>query len=111
MTPKRRTDSENAETRLSNAGRSEFTTSSPSVLAGALPAGVRDGEVAAEKGKQADERDNGTGSGSANGSANEAGTARAPPDAMRAYRACLNCRNRKSKCDLDGNAGRPVSRL
>jgi hypothetical protein len=28
---------------------------------------------------------------------------------MRAYRACLNCRNRKSKCDLDPNGGRPVS--
>jgi hypothetical protein len=37
---------------------------------------------------------------------------RAPPpplDTMRAYRACLNCRNRKSKCDLDINQGRPVS--
>jgi hypothetical protein len=34
----------------------------------------------------------------------------APPlDTMRAYRACLNCRNRKSKCDLDINGGRPVS--
>lgn len=34
----------------------------------------------------------------------------APPvDTMRAYRACLNCRNRKSKCDLDPNGGRPVS--
>lgn len=32
----------------------------------------------------------------------------APLDSMRAYRACLNCRNRKSKCDLDLNAGRPV---
>jgi hypothetical protein len=32
-----------------------------------------------------------------------------PLDSMRAYRACLNCRNRKSKCDLDINAGRPVS--
>jgi hypothetical protein len=30
-------------------------------------------------------------------------------DPMRAYRACLNCRNRKSKCDLDVNGGRPVS--
>ena len=38
--------------------------------------------------------------------------ARPPPpplDTMRAYRACLNCRNRKSKCDLDINQGRPVS--
>ena len=32
-----------------------------------------------------------------------------PLDTMRAYRACLNCRNRKSKCDLDINGGRPVS--
>jgi hypothetical protein len=32
-----------------------------------------------------------------------------PLDQMRAYRACLNCRNRKSKCDLDINQGRPVS--
>ena len=32
-----------------------------------------------------------------------------PLDNMRAYRACLNCRNRKSKCDLDINGGRPVS--
>jgi hypothetical protein len=32
-----------------------------------------------------------------------------PLDQMRAYRACLNCRNRKSKCDLDINGGRPVS--
>ncbi|TQS37170.1 hypothetical protein Golomagni_02364 [Golovinomyces magnicellulatus] len=31
-------------------------------------------------------------------------------DAMRAYRACLNCRNRKSKCDLDLNQGRPPCR-
>lgn len=30
-------------------------------------------------------------------------------DPMRAYRACLNCRRRKSKCDLDANNGRPVS--
>ncbi|KAH8790957.1 hypothetical protein F5882DRAFT_449957 [Hyaloscypha sp. PMI_1271] len=29
---------------------------------------------------------------------------------MRAYRACLNCRNRKSKCDLDINGGRPPCR-
>ncbi|TAQ86504.1 hypothetical protein B7494_g5176 [Chlorociboria aeruginascens] len=35
----------------------------------------------------------------------------APPlDTMRAYRACLNCRNRKSKCDLDINSGRPPCR-
>ncbi|KAM3072642.1 hypothetical protein ACMFMF_006981 [Clarireedia jacksonii] len=33
-----------------------------------------------------------------------------PLDSMRAYRACLNCRNRKSKCDLDINAGRPPCR-
>ncbi|KAH7305103.1 hypothetical protein BKA65DRAFT_416023, partial [Rhexocercosporidium sp. MPI-PUGE-AT-0058] len=26
---------------------------------------------------------------------------------MRAYRACLHCRNRKSKCDLDPNGGKP----
>lgn len=32
-----------------------------------------------------------------------------PLDQMRAYRACLNCRNRKSRCDLDINQGRPVS--
>jgi len=32
-----------------------------------------------------------------------------PLDTMRAYRACLNCRSRKSKCDLDSNGGRPVS--
>lgn len=32
-------------------------------------------------------------------------------DSMRAYRACLNCRNRKSKCDLDPNGGKPVSRI
>ncbi|RKF73210.1 putative zn2 cys6 dna-binding protein [Golovinomyces cichoracearum] len=31
-----------------------------------------------------------------------------PSDTMRAYRACLNCRNRKSKCDLDLNQGRPL---
>jgi len=31
-----------------------------------------------------------------------------PLDTMRAYRACLNCRSRKSKCDLDINGGRPV---
>ncbi|CAL3971231.1 unnamed protein product [Diplocarpon coronariae] len=31
-------------------------------------------------------------------------------DAMRAYRACLHCRNRKSKCDLDPNQGRPPCR-
>ncbi|KAG4443349.1 hypothetical protein IFR05_001138 [Cadophora sp. M221] len=30
-----------------------------------------------------------------------------PFDAMRAYRACLHCRNRKSKCDLDPNGGKP----
>ncbi|KAH8587710.1 hypothetical protein B0O99DRAFT_526359 [Bisporella sp. PMI_857] len=29
---------------------------------------------------------------------------------MRAYRACLNCRGRKSKCDLDINGGRPPCR-
>jgi hypothetical protein len=29
-------------------------------------------------------------------------------DPMRAYRACLNCRGRKSRCDLDINNGRPV---
>lgn len=34
-----------------------------------------------------------------------------PLDTMRAYRACLNCRNRKSKCDLDINQGRPVSSI
>ncbi|TVY45542.1 hypothetical protein LSUB1_G001354 [Lachnellula subtilissima] len=33
-----------------------------------------------------------------------------PLDTMRAYRACLNCRNRKSKCDLDVNQGRPPCR-
>ncbi|RKF55225.1 putative zn2 cys6 dna-binding protein [Golovinomyces cichoracearum] len=33
-----------------------------------------------------------------------------PSDTMRAYRACLNCRNRKSKCDLDLNQGRPPCR-
>lgn len=34
----------------------------------------------------------------------------APPlDTMRAYRACLNCRSRKSKCDLDINGGKIVS--
>lgn len=39
------------------------------------------------------------------------GSKRPPPplDTMRAYRACLNCRGRKSKCDLDVNQGRPVS--
>lgn len=39
------------------------------------------------------------------------GNKRPPPpplDTMRAYRACLNCRGRKSKCDLDINQGRPV---
>ena len=39
------------------------------------------------------------------------GSKRPPPpplDTMRAYRACLNCRGRKSKCDLDINQGRPV---
>jgi len=34
-----------------------------------------------------------------------------PLDTMRAYRACLNCRSRKSKCDLDINGGRPVSQI
>ena len=34
-----------------------------------------------------------------------------PLDTMRAYRACLNCRNRKSKCDLDLNGGKPVSAI
>ncbi|POS85261.1 hypothetical protein EPUL_003434 [Erysiphe pulchra] len=34
----------------------------------------------------------------------------APLDTMRAYRACLNCRNRKSKCDLDINQGKPPCR-
>ncbi|RFU30390.1 hypothetical protein B7463_g5935, partial [Scytalidium lignicola] len=33
-----------------------------------------------------------------------------PLDAMRAYRACLNCRNRKCKCDLAINGGRPPCR-
>lgn len=32
-----------------------------------------------------------------------------PLDSMRAYRACINCRSRKSKCDLEINQGRPVS--
>ncbi|PBP16990.1 C6 zinc finger domain-containing protein [Diplocarpon rosae] len=31
-------------------------------------------------------------------------------DTMRAYRACLHCRNRKSKCDLDPNQGKPPCR-
>lgn len=31
-------------------------------------------------------------------------------DPMRAYRACLHCRIRKTKCNLDANNGRPVSR-
>lgn len=31
------------------------------------------------------------------------------PDPMRAYRACIHCRNRKTKCTLDINGGRPVS--
>lgn len=33
-----------------------------------------------------------------------------PPfnDPMRAYRACLHCRSRKTKCNLDANGGRPV---
>lgn len=30
-------------------------------------------------------------------------------DAMRAYRACLHCRSRKTKCNLDVNGGKPVS--
>ncbi|KAI6248148.1 hypothetical protein HI914_03754 [Erysiphe necator] len=34
----------------------------------------------------------------------------APLDTMRAYRACLNCRSRKSKCDLDINQGKPPCR-
>ncbi|RKF61706.1 putative zn2 cys6 dna-binding protein [Erysiphe neolycopersici] len=34
----------------------------------------------------------------------------APLDTMRAYRACLNCRNRKSKCDLGINQGKPPCR-
>ncbi|KAH8821271.1 hypothetical protein F5884DRAFT_82009 [Xylogone sp. PMI_703] len=37
-------------------------------------------------------------------------TAPLPLDAMRAYRACLNCRNRKCKCDLAINGGRPPCR-
>lgn len=32
-----------------------------------------------------------------------------PLESMRAYRACLNCRSRKSKCYLEANGGRPVS--
>ncbi|CZT09159.1 uncharacterized protein RCO7_04039 [Rhynchosporium graminicola] len=35
---------------------------------------------------------------------------RDPADPMRAYRACLHCRNRKSKCDLEPNNGRPPCR-
>lgn len=64
------------------------------------------------------------GSGRDSGAANNGGTPAAPApapaaggnkrppppplDTMRAYRACLNCRGRKSKCDLDINQGRPV---
>lgn len=29
-------------------------------------------------------------------------------DPMRAYRACLHCRGRKTKCNLEANGGRPV---
>ncbi len=37
-------------------------------------------------------------------------TAPLPPlESMRAYRACLHCRSRKTKCTLDANGGRPVS--
>ena len=31
-----------------------------------------------------------------------------PEDPMRAYRACLHCRGRKTKCNLEANGGRPV---
>ncbi|KAL2073889.1 hypothetical protein VTL71DRAFT_11215 [Oculimacula yallundae] len=40
----------------------------------------------------------------------QGGPSQPPVDAMRAYRACLHCRNRKSKCDLDPNGGRPPCR-
>ncbi|CAG8979931.1 hypothetical protein HYALB_00013515 [Hymenoscyphus albidus] len=33
-----------------------------------------------------------------------------PLESMRAYRACLNCRSRKSKCYLEANGGRPPCR-
>jgi len=39
----------------------------------------------------------------------DAAAAAAAADPMRAYRACLHCRARKTKCTLDVNGGRPVS--
>ena len=57
-------------------------------------------------------RENGSGGEERAGGGSVGGSGRKPPvplDQMRAYRACLNCRNRKSKCDLDINQGRPVS--
>ena len=45
------------------------------------------------------------------GSAGAAAGAAKPtsdPDVMRAYRACLHCRSRKTKCNLDANNGKPV---
>ena len=32
-----------------------------------------------------------------------------PLDSMKVYRACVNCRGRKNRCDLDPNSGRLVS--
>lgn len=44
------------------------------------------------------------------GNAGSAGAAKptSDPDVMRAYRACLHCRSRKTKCNLDANNGKPV---
>jgi hypothetical protein len=53
-----------------------------------------------------------TGVASATDAANAPSQSAAPvsaPDPMRAYRACIHCRNRKTKCTLDLNGGRPVS--
>lgn len=45
----------------------------------------------------------------ADGAATDKPASTAPVvDPMRAYRACLHCRSRKTKCNLDANGGRPV---
>lgn len=41
--------------------------------------------------------------------ASQSGKSSAASDPMRAYRACLHCRGRKTKCNLEANGGRPVS--
>lgn len=48
------------------------------------------------------------GSAGAAGAAAGAAKPTSDPDVMRAYRACLHCRSRKTKCNLDANNGKPV---